>query len=311
MMPAVSVIILVHKVEEYIERCARGLFCQTLEDIEYIFVDDCTPDASMEILERVLEEFPHRRSQVRIMRNEVNRGQAYCRRMGVAAATGEYIIHCDSDDWPEPEIYARMYAKAREESLDMVICTMRRIYTDRVRTLQEITHTDDLVESLLYMDIRHYLCNKLVARRIYDNPIIWPEKNMCEDSALSVQLAYYSHSWGFVDEVLYNYNFIPESISSGINSMEKVEQIRANIDLVISFLESKGLGRKYARPIMHLKCWTKIAAFRLPRKYYLNLYPEGNLPLFTDSRFTAAERLGHLTKVLGVHGVSKLFTRKR
>ena len=40
MMPAVSVIVLVYKVEKYIERCARALFGQTMEDIEYVFVDE-------------------------------------------------------------------------------------------------------------------------------------------------------------------------------------------------------------------------------------------------------------------------------
>ena len=46
-MPKVSVIIPVYGVEKYIERCARSLFEQTLDDIEYIFVDDCSPDNSI------------------------------------------------------------------------------------------------------------------------------------------------------------------------------------------------------------------------------------------------------------------------
>ena len=56
-MPKVSVIIPVYGVEKYIERCARSLFEQTLNDIEYIFVDDCSPDKSIEILERIIEEY--------------------------------------------------------------------------------------------------------------------------------------------------------------------------------------------------------------------------------------------------------------
>ena len=45
-MPAVSVIVLVYKVEEYIAQCARSLFGQTLKDVEFIIVDDCSPDSS-------------------------------------------------------------------------------------------------------------------------------------------------------------------------------------------------------------------------------------------------------------------------
>ena len=311
MSPAVSVIVLVYKAERYIERCARSLFGQTLQDIEYVFVDDCSPDGSMDVLERVLEGYPARRSQVRIIHNDTNRGQAYSRRRGVEAATGEYIIHCDSDDWPEPEMYARMYTKASEEGLDMVICSMRRVYPDHTEPVPDVTHTDDLLESLVYMDIHHYLLNKLVSRSAYEAPLVWPVDNMCEDTALITQLAYHCRNWGFVEDELYSYGYYPDSISSLKGSMEKVEQIRANVSLVLSFLESNGLGVKYGRAIMHLKCWTKFAALQLPRKYYLHLYPEANLPLFVDRRFTVAERLGHLTKILGIHGVSSFFAHKK
>ena len=75
-MPAVSVIVPVYKVEPYIARCARSLFGQTLKDIEYIFIDDCTPDRSIEVLREVLEEYPERKEQVRIFRMPENGGQA-------------------------------------------------------------------------------------------------------------------------------------------------------------------------------------------------------------------------------------------
>ena len=42
--PKVSIIVPIYRVEEYIERCAESLFAQTFDDIEYIFVDDCSPD---------------------------------------------------------------------------------------------------------------------------------------------------------------------------------------------------------------------------------------------------------------------------
>ena len=54
-MPKVSVIIPVYNTENYIERCAVSLFEQTLDDIQYIFVDDCSEDQSMNELYKVLE----------------------------------------------------------------------------------------------------------------------------------------------------------------------------------------------------------------------------------------------------------------
>lgn len=53
----ISVIVPIYNVKLYIERCVRSLMEQTLENIEFIFVNDCTPDDSMDILHYVLEEY--------------------------------------------------------------------------------------------------------------------------------------------------------------------------------------------------------------------------------------------------------------
>lgn len=98
-MPKVSVIIPVYGVEKYIERCVRSLFEQTLDDIEYIFVDDCCLDRSIEILDNVIKEYPNRRTDIKIVHHKENKGLAQARQSGIKVATGEYFVHCDSDDW--------------------------------------------------------------------------------------------------------------------------------------------------------------------------------------------------------------------
>ncbi len=57
--PKVSIVIPIYGVECYIETCARSLFEQTLEELEYIFIDDCSPDKSVEVLQQVMNEYPH------------------------------------------------------------------------------------------------------------------------------------------------------------------------------------------------------------------------------------------------------------
>ena len=54
----VSVLVPIYGVEHYIAQCAESLFLQTYENIEYIFVNDCTKDRSVSVLEEVLERFP-------------------------------------------------------------------------------------------------------------------------------------------------------------------------------------------------------------------------------------------------------------
>ena len=121
-MPKVSVIVPVYNAGLFIERCVRSLFEQTLEDIEYIFVDDCSPDNSMDILLNVIEEYPHRKPNVTIMRHEVNTGQSGARKTGMHVAKGEYIIHCDADDWVDVDMYERMYRLAVEKDVEAVCC---------------------------------------------------------------------------------------------------------------------------------------------------------------------------------------------
>ena len=77
--PWVSILVPVYKVENYIERCAHSVFEQTYPNIEYIFVDDCTPDRSIEVLERVMKDYPERAKHVKIVHFEKNKGVAVVR----------------------------------------------------------------------------------------------------------------------------------------------------------------------------------------------------------------------------------------
>ena len=308
-MPAVSVIVLVYKVEKYIERCARSLFEQTLQDIEYIFVDDCTPDRSIEILEWVLEDYPERKSQVIILHNERNSGLPFSRRRGVEAASGDYIIHCDSDDWPESDMYAKLYAKASSENLDMVICRMRLVYPGHTEPAPDILGAEDVLGALIRQDMYDHMFDKLVSRKAYEKGIIYPKYNMSEDTAQMIQLAANCESFGYVYETLYNYVIRDDSISHLKNTQEKIDQMKENYNLAFSCLEAKDLARKHRYDIVTLKCWLKSACQNLPRVYYINLYPEVNVAFLFNRHFTVMQRLGHLTQLLGIHGISKVFSK--
>ena len=311
MRPAVSIIVLVYGVEKYIERCARALFGQTMEDLEFIIMDDCSPDASMDILLRVLEDYPQRKGQVKVIHNEVNRGQAYSRRVGVEAATGEYIIHCDSDDWPEPDMYAKLYAKARAEGLDIVACRAFFVFADRTEISADKFESKDLLGAIVRQDILNHLWNKLVFRRVYEKGVVFPEYNMSEDSAIVIQLASNCDSFGYIDEPLYNYTIREDGLSNGGLSMSMMDQMRENFNLAFTCLESKGLARKYKKDIVFAKCWMKDMAQVLPRDYYLGVFPELNVSFLFNKRISFRSHIGHLTHLLGIHGLSKLIYSKK
>ena len=81
----------VYGVEKYIEGCAESLFSQTYKDIEYVFCDDCSPDKSIDVLQKVMERHPERASHIRIIQNERNKGSGGTRRHLLSEIRTEYF----------------------------------------------------------------------------------------------------------------------------------------------------------------------------------------------------------------------------
>ncbi|MSH99652.1 glycosyltransferase, partial [Escherichia coli] len=86
----VSILVPVYKVEKYIEKCAMSLFEQTYDNIEYVFVDDCSPDDSIALLESIMERYPKRKEQVKIVAHEKNAGLSNARITGINNCSGLY-----------------------------------------------------------------------------------------------------------------------------------------------------------------------------------------------------------------------------
>ena len=61
----VSTIITIYNREKYLRDCVCSLFEQTLDNVEYIFVDDASTDNSLSVLEKMIEQYPFRKQQVR------------------------------------------------------------------------------------------------------------------------------------------------------------------------------------------------------------------------------------------------------
>lgn len=288
--PKVSVVIPIYNVEKYIERCARSLFEQTLDDIEYIFIDDCTPDKSVSILESVLKEYPHRIPQTQIIRLPQNIGLPSVRKKGISIAKGEYIAHCDSDDWVERNMYELMYDEALKNNYDIVRCLFTMCnekFNKKCYIVPSEIYTQK--EKLQAYQIEDYGCNaiwdKLIHRKIFtDYDIIYPTFNMYEDRVIVTQAIYYCEKIGYIDRVLYYYYQNPNSIchESGEDKiLNRIYQKKANIDLIIQFLEDKNIASQYSKEIITLKYNAKVELLPIIhkphiRKIWNSIYPEVN-----------------------------------
>lgn len=309
-MPKVSVIIPVYGVEKYIERCARSLFEQTLDDIEYLFIDDCTLDRSIDVLKQVLEEYPQRKSQVTIHRMEQNSGQAAVRKWGMQNATGDYVIHCDSDDWVDLELYNRMFESTNMGTVDVVISDF--VETDGLKRNRVSCISDDSVkkylERLINGQMTWSLWNKLWKRTLLDNPIVWPRGNMGEDMCLCMQLLFYANRIKYVDGPVYNYFVNPNSIVRSRSEHKDIvsfHQLKENVGIVKTFYRNKQQNKSIQKGLDFLSFWPYKMLAHVKHDDYKTIYNDGvsryAIKIVMNSLLPSRERLKALTMWLGVY----------
>lgn len=239
-MPKVSVIIPVYKAETTIERCAVKLFEQTLEDIEYIFIDDCSPDKSMQILDIVMSRYPERIKQSQIVHMPVNSGVAKVRNKGMSLAKGDFIIHCDSDDWPESDMYERMYKSAVRGGHDVVVSSYIFEINGKSFDWTQGDEKTDPISALLNNELSSALWNKLVRRDIIDKSFVFPEDDICEDFLYSTQYFLRSKSILFLSDFLYHFSYNPSSLT---HEMSKPSMLARHAQIVNNVGASIGLIR--------------------------------------------------------------------
>lgn len=209
MTPLVSIIIPVYKVEKFIERCARSIFEQTYENLEIIFVNDSTPDNSIEILNYVLNDYPHRKQQTHVINFETNQGVASARNTGMKNSTGKYSIQFDSDDYVESTMIEEMVTIAEKESADITICDFMYIYPNKTKHLHVNPSLNPhvLLQQVLTGEVHSSLCNKLIKRTLYlKHDITFIEGlNMREDLSVMFRLLYFARKIAYIPKPFYNY----------------------------------------------------------------------------------------------------------
>lgn len=208
--PKISVIVPVYSVERYIRQCVESLCAQDYDNMELVFVDDGSPDKSVDILMEVLEAHPEVRGKSLIIRQK-NSGLPKARMTGLRAATGDFIIHVDSDDWVEPDYLSQLARKAVEEDADLVYCDFFKEYEGKsswVDRERDFYPADGLGAAKAVNNgvIRAYMWNKLVRRDLYDlDNMIVPIRGYHEDIVFQTQIVYKATKCVHLRKPLYHY----------------------------------------------------------------------------------------------------------
>ena len=208
-MYKVSILVPVYGVEQYIERCSRSLFEQTYPCIEFVFVDDCSPDKSVSVLNRVINDYPERSNDIRILRHDKNCGLAASRNTALFAAQGSFVFYVDSDDWLEPDAVQVLVKKQLETDADIVSGSAYMHTHDGVEELFEpiFQNKEEMVLQQLKYSWDHVIWRRLIRRSLFiDNGIKCIDGcDMAEDRYLMALLSFYANSFCRIDEFVYNY----------------------------------------------------------------------------------------------------------
>lgn len=184
--PLVSVLIPVYGVELYIEECLRSVLQQEYPSLEIILVDDCSPDRSIALAERVIAEENRYNHCVRLIRHEKNLGLAGARITAVREAQGELLLFLDSDDYYlSIHTVEKVVQSMQAERADMVIFNYTELFKRSRRTsnLPHIYDSKELVYSFLIGGVPAFLCNKCFRRSLFlEHANLWEVgNNMWED----------------------------------------------------------------------------------------------------------------------------------
>jgi len=249
--PKVSILVPIYNVSPFIERCARSLFNQTFNDIEYIFVDDASPDNSIEILNRIIAEYPAKKNQIQLIHNQTNEGPASSRHKAMRIASGKYISFIDSDDYIDANMIETLYNKAITEDADIVVSDIILEYRNHQTVVKEnlsnnpSNHFTDMLENEV---ISSFSCNKLFRRAFIDQPQFKAPHSLFyfEDRYVLTKLFFYSKKIVKVDQAFYHYVQYNNQAITKNKDQKHFENIILFWELTDEFLKEKNLHTSLA-----------------------------------------------------------------
>lgn len=120
--PAISVIVPVYNVENYLEECLASIFRQTFQDFELICVDDGSTDSSGALLDKISPS----NANMKVFHTK-NAGQSAARNFGLSHAQGRYIVFIDGDDSIVPNYLEIFYTEIEQSQSDIVVCRRKSV----------------------------------------------------------------------------------------------------------------------------------------------------------------------------------------
>lgn len=122
---AISIIIPVYNVFEWLDQCLESVMNQTFSDFEVILIDDGSTDGS----ELKCREWEKKDGRISLI-SKSNEGPSKARNLGLQRAAGTYLAFLDADDWIDRRYLEIMYKHITETDADLVECDVYRVNSE-------------------------------------------------------------------------------------------------------------------------------------------------------------------------------------
>ena len=280
----VSILVPFYKVENYVGRCVESLFTQTYPNIEYVFVNDCSPDKSMEVINEYIEQYGVS-DKCKMIIHEKNLGISVSRNDCLDNMTGDYFLFIDSDDYIDKEMVELLVESAIKENADISGCGYIEEYADHsVEHPQKYTNNhNEMMRAITLLTIKGVMWKLLVRSSIVtdhrDEVRFIPDRNMVDDYLFCCQIFYYAQRFAGVDRCMYHWiQYNPNNYTH--TTIFAVESQAAAIRKAEEFYREKGIYSDVEDAMLKRKFVSKLPLLLdincLDVKLWRTLFQESN-----------------------------------
>lgn len=227
-MLKVSVILPVYNSAEYLNDCIKCLCAQTLKEIEIIFVDDCSPDNSSEIIKSYND------TRIKLFKHDVNKYIGAARNTGIEHASGEYLYFMDPDDYIEPDFLEKLYTLAKKQNADIAKGVYRNNFTGRIINKNKMINYNKF-------NFHFTLWTAIYKKALIDKHNI---RFKLDVICGQLPMIYYANKVVTCDTAIYTYITRPNSIINSGFTIEKWQRLNiTNTQIILDFINTHELSK--------------------------------------------------------------------
>ena len=207
----ISIVMTAYNMEQYIEQAMRSCLFQTHNDIELVVVEDCSTDNTLKIVEAIAKAD----DRVVVVKHEKNLGAGMGRRDGINAATGDYFITVDADDWLDEDFIESLVIQAEKTGADVVSggITIERGEGYWEKTCYGDVTTTGIDKVKKFWGEKIVFMNNKIIRTSFRDKIQYCHRRFIEDTPTIIPILHMANQVDYVSNTGYHYRMQDNSLT--------------------------------------------------------------------------------------------------